>query len=147
MSISQICRRQVVTVGREVDVATAARVMRDEHVGYLVVAADPNGRPIGVLTDRDIVLKVTARGRDPADVKVSEVMTADPLVADAGADIGDTLKRMREIGVRRVPVVDGQGRLAGIVALDDVIDHLFAQLAAVAGAIRTEQRAERALRS
>lgn len=147
MSISQICRRQVVTVGREVDVATAARVMRDEHVGYLVVTADSSGRPLGVLTDRDIVLKVTARGRDPADVRVGEVMTSDPLVADSTADIGDTLKRMREIGVRRVPVVDSQGRLAGVVALDDVIDHLFAQLAAVAGAIRTEQQTERALRN
>lgn len=147
MSISQICRRQVVTVGREVDVTTAARVMRDEHVGYLVVTADSGGRPLGVLTDRDIVLKVTARGLDPAGVKVGEIMTSDPLVAESGADIGETLQRMREIGVRRVPVVDSQGRLAGVVALDDVIDHLFAQLAAVAGAIRTEQQTERALRS
>jgi CBS domain-containing protein len=147
MSISQICRRQVVTVGREVDVAAAARVMRDEHVGYLVVTAEASGRPLGVLTDRDIVLKVTARDRDPADVKVGEVMTSDPVVADLDADIGETLRRMREIGVRRVPVVDSQGRLAGVVALDDVIDHLFAQLAAVAGTIRTEQQTERALRS
>jgi len=147
MSIRQICKRAVVTIGRESDVAAAARLMRDEHVGYLVVTGVPNGRPIGVLTDRDIVLKVTARGRNPENVKVSDVMTSDPLVADLNADIGDTLRRMREIGVRRVPVVDGQGRLAGVVALDDVIDHLFAQLAAVAGAIRTEQRSERALRS
>jgi CBS domain-containing protein len=147
MSISQICRRQVVTIGPEVDVATAARVMRDEHVGYLIVTADSSSRPLGVLSDRDIVLKITARDRDPADVKVGEVMTPDPVVADLGAGIGETLKRMREIGVRRVPVVDSQGRLAGVLALDDVIDHLFAQLAAVAGTIRTEQQTERALRS
>lgn len=147
MSISQICRRHVVTIGREVDVAMAARMMRDEHVGYLVVTAESNGRPLGVLTDRDIVLKVTARGLDSARVKVGEVMTSDPLVADSSAEIGATLQRMREIGVRRVPVVDSLGRLTGVVALDDVIDHLFAQLAAVAGAIRTEQQTERTLRS
>lgn len=147
MSINQICTRQVVTVGRDVTVAKAARLMRDEHVGYLVVTGTSGGRPIGVLTDRDIVLKVTALGRDPDELSVGEAMTSDPLVADLNADITETLQRMREIGVRRVPVVDGQGRLAGVVALDDVIDHLFAQLAAVAGTIRTEQRTERTLRS
>jgi CBS domain-containing protein len=147
MSISSICKRQVVTIGRDADVGTAARLMRDEHVGCLIVTSSPGKRPVGVLTDRDIVLNVIARARNPDEITVGEVMTSDPLVADLGADIGDTLKRMREIGVRRMPVVDGQGQLAGIVALDDVIDHLFAQLAAVAGAIRTEQRTERALRS
>jgi CBS domain-containing protein len=121
--------------------------MRDEHVGCLIVTSSPGRRPVGVLTDRDIVLNVIARARNPDEVTVGEVMTSDPLVAELGADIGDTLKRMREIGVRRMPVVDGQGQLTGVVALDDIVEHLLGEMSDVAGAIRTEQRTERALRS
>lgn len=147
MSINSICKRRVATVGRDVDVGVAARMMRDEHVGCLIVTSSPGKRPIGILTDRDIVLNVIARGRNPAEITVGEVMTPDPLVTELSADIGETLKRMREIGVRRTPVVDSQGQLAGIVALDDIVEHLLEEMTDVAGAIRTEQRTERALRS
>lgn len=141
MSVGTICTRHVITVDRGINVAAAAGVMRDKEVGYLVVtdAAGDGRKPVGVLTDRDIVVKVMARNFDPHALKVGDVMTPEPLVAGYADDIGKTLHRMRALGVRRVPVISPQGNIAGVLSLDDAFDHLVVQMADVAGSIRNQQ--------
>lgn len=149
MAIGTICTRRVITVDRGIDVAAAARVMRDRQVGYLVVtdAASGGQKPVGVITDRDIVIKVMAPNVDPHSRKVGDVMTTEPLVAGYADDIGKTLHRMRALGVRRVPVINTLGDIAGVLSLDDAFDHLVAQMADVAGSIRNQQPTERLQRA
>jgi CBS domain-containing protein len=149
MTVGAICTRRVVTVGRDIDIAAAAGVMRDNRIGYLIVTdvRGGDGRPIGVLTDRDIVVKVLAKDVDPHALAVGDVMTPDPLVAADDDGISETLRRMRGLGVRRVPVVGARGQVSGVLSIDDVVDHIVGQLADVSGSIRNEQRFERILRS
>jgi CBS domain-containing protein len=128
MNAYELCQRHVVTVRRHEELTTAARMMRERNVGCLVVVepAGPMGgeRPIGMLTDRDIVTNVIARHRDPRNATVDDAMTRQPVTVGASATIEDALLRMRNGGVRRVPIVDDRGRLAGILALDDIFEHL-----------------------
>jgi CBS domain-containing protein len=140
----------VIAISGQSDVAAAARLMRDQHVGFLVVYGDgdPLQKPIGVLTDRDLVLAVMARDVDPHVVTVEDVMTRQPLVANEADELSDMLQGMRMAGVRRVPVVDVRGALTGIMAIDDAIDLITRLMCDVVGSIKSEQRQEwRARRS
>jgi len=149
MGVGSLCTHRVITVDRGIDVAAAAGVMRDNHIGYLIVtdAGTGGAAPIGVLTDRDIVVKVLAKNVDAHSLTVGDVMTPEPLTAAIDDSLGETLHRMRAMGVRRVPVVGPRGQITGVLSLDDVIDHLVGQLADVSGSIHTEQRVERALQT
>lgn len=149
MTIGALCTHKVITVDRDIDIAAAASVMRDNHIGYLIVTdvKSGGGTVIGVLTDRDVVVKVTAKDVDPHSLTVGDVMTPDPLTAAEDDGVSETLHRMRRLGVRRVPVVGARGQISGVLSLDDVIDHLVAQLSDVAGSMNNEQKFERALRS
>jgi predicted transcriptional regulator len=147
MSIASICNRSPVTIDRSSDLAEAARLMRDQHVGYLVVTdMNRDGRvPVGVITDRDIVIKVVAKHVDAEMLTVGDAMTGEPVVAFETDDIGTTLRRMRSIGVRRLPVVDSRQRLIGVISLDDLIDQLAGQLVDAAGSIGYGQELEKQL--
>jgi len=128
MNAYELCQRHVVTVRRHEELGTAAWMMRERNVGCLVVV-EPAGalggeRPIGMLTDRDIVTQVIVRDTDPREVSVEDVMTRLPVTVSTHASIEESLQRMREGHVRRVPVVDDRGRLAGILALDDIFEYL-----------------------
>lgn len=151
MSVLDLCKREVVTVRETDDIAAAAREMRERHVGYLVVAeADFGGgthRPIGVLTDRDIVIKVVARNVNPRNTLVKDVMTRDPVVVSTADSLATALREMRRIGVRRMPVVGSLGELRGVLSLDDVLDAVSGEIQDLAGAVRNEQRIEDAVRS
>jgi CBS domain-containing protein len=144
MKIGQYCKRCVISIGSAADIAEAAKLMRDEQVGFLVVykAGDELHRPIGVITDRDIVLQVTARDISAHSVTVQDVMTQQPLIACEVDDLSDVLQAMRLAGIRRVPVVDARGSLSGIIALDDAIDLITGLLCDVSGSIKSEQRQE-----
>ncbi|HEX5462037.1 MAG TPA: CBS domain-containing protein [Steroidobacteraceae bacterium] len=148
MNAGSVCKRGVVTVAPTDDLVAAAHLMREKHVGYLIVAesAVHNRRVIGVLTDRDIVVAVLAQEVDAHEVKVGDVMTRDPLLIDEGQSIEAVLRHMREAGVRRVPVVDRAGALAGVLSIDDVLERIAEQLINIAGSIRNEQRMERVVR-
>jgi CBS domain-containing protein len=128
MNAHELCQRNVVTVRRHEELGVAAWMMRERNVGCLVVV-DPAGamggeRPVGMLTDRDIVTHVIVRATDPRDVSVEDVMMRHPVTVWTTSSLEDALQRMREGRVRRVPVVDERGRLAGILALDDIVDFL-----------------------
>jgi CBS domain-containing protein len=147
MNAGSVCKRGVVTVTPTDDLITAAHVMREKHVGYLIVSEESQSRRVvGVLTDRDIVVAVLAQEVDARTLKVGDVMTRDPLVIDEGQSIESVLRHMREAGVRRVPVVDRSGALTGVLSIDDVLEQIAEQLINIAGSIRNEQRMERAVR-
>lgn len=117
MVLDELCERAVVTVRRADSVLEAARRMRDEHVGCVVVVDDADGaqRPVGMLTDRDIVVAVVAFNLDAEEVAVGDVMSTPLQVLPSGAGIEAALERMHAEGVRRLPLVDARGRLVGLV--------------------------------
>jgi CBS domain-containing protein len=150
MNVGKVFKRSVVTVREHDELTAAARLMRDKHVGYLIVV-EPNPvdgtlKPVGVLTDRDIVVGVVAKDVSPRTLRVGDVMTRQPVVAGEGASLASALKDMRRIGVRRMPIVGLTGQLVGVLSLDDVFDVAAGELLDVAGSIRNEQLIENALR-
>jgi CBS domain-containing protein len=151
MISGDLCQHQVITISPDSGLTSAARVMRQEHVGYLIVVEPlPQGKQlkvVGVLTDRDIVVTVVARDADPRELTVGDVMTRDPLLVNESSSVEATLSLMQEAGVRRVPVVTREGSLAGVLALDDVLKALALQLDKVAGCISSEQKVERSVRA
>jgi len=144
MKVDHYCKHAVIAVRSDADVAAAANLMRERHVGFLVVFrdGDPMRKPIGVLTDRDIVLQVTARDVDPHSVTVEDIMTPQPMVARDDDDLHELMHGMRLAGIRRVPVVDTRGALIGVIAVDDVIDVVSGLMGDIAGSIKSEQRQE-----
>ena len=144
MNAYELCQRHVVTVRRHEELSTAAWMMRERNVGCLVVV-DPAGafggwRPVGLLSDRDIVTNVFARDCDPRGVIVEEVMARHPLTVFQSASIDETLQRMRAARARRVPVVDDRGCLTGILALDDIYEHLAQRVPSGVTPIRPDLR-------
>src|SRR5688572_19551492 len=132
MYVSQLCKSNVVTILPGDEVTTAARLMREKHVGYLVVVGPdgPDGRPmpVGVLTDRDIVVSIVARNADPQALTVGDVMTANPVTVYELDALESAVQEMRRIGVRRLPVVGKLGELKGVLSLDDVLDTVSGEL-------------------
>ena len=151
MNVGQLCSRSPVTIRPGDELAAAARLMRERHVGYLVVVepdfAGSTQRPVGVLTDRDIVVAVVAQDVNPRGLVVRDVMTRDPVVLNAADSLPSALKELRRVGVRRMPVVGELGELRGVLSLDDVLDKISAELQSLAGAVRQEQRVEASMRS
>ncbi|MBU6486081.1 MAG: CBS domain-containing protein [Betaproteobacteria bacterium] len=133
MTIGDFCIRNIVSTGRGATVIEAAALMRQHHVGnVLVVDEGPDGRiPIGIVTDRDIVIEVVAAGLDTRSITVGE-LTQRP-VATVREDTGyaETVRLMSANGVRRMPVVDAKGMLVGIIAADDILHQLVAPLVAL----------------
>lgn len=150
MNAFELCQRHVVTIRRHEELSTAAWVMRERNVGCLVVvesAGNAGGwRPVGLLTDRDIVTHVIARERDPHNVVVEEAMTRHPASVSKDATVEESLRRMRSANVRRVPVVDERGRLAGILALDDIYEHMAQRVPFAATPIRPDLRVDHSAR-
>jgi CBS domain-containing protein len=135
--IGEICVKPVVTTSTEASVKEAARLMRAKNVGALVVV-NGTGQPKGVLTDRDLVVDVLANGKDLATVRVGDVMRKDPAVIREDQGILDATKMLGKKGVRRLPVVSKQGKLIGIVALDDLLMLLGSEMGHVASALSRE---------
>ena len=123
MSVGRICSRVVVTASSSESVAEAARRMAEHDVGTLVVLAE-DGRPLALVTDRDIVVYAVARGHDPAKLAIREVMSGPPLLVRESAPIESALAQMSAAHVRRLVVVDASDRLVGLLALDDVLELL-----------------------
>lgn len=115
-------RKHVETIRSQASAHAAARRMMSAAVGCLVVVDDA-GRPVGILTDRDLALRAVGRSSNPASLPVSELMTPDPVTAAPGESMHDVLQRMDSRGIRRMPIVE-DGRVVGLVALDDVFQEL-----------------------
>jgi CBS domain-containing protein len=130
MNAGELCNRKVVTATRETSISEAARLMRDRHVGSLIVIDNRDNRvePVGILTDRDIVVEVLAENIDPNIVTVGDIMTSAVLKVCEHDSILETAQRMRARGVRRVPVVSNQRELVGVLAQDDILGLLSEEL-------------------
>jgi CBS domain-containing protein len=137
MTVRKLCRPNAVTVQPETLVPEAARLMTTLGVGCVLVLR--HGKVCGILTDRDIVARAVRHGREVHHLAVSELMTPNPVVIDADADLAQATVLMADKGVRRLPVVEPDGELVGILALDDVIvllgDEMANARAAVTAAI------------
>lgn len=149
MSVKTICNREVIIAGKDASILEIAKLMREYHVGNVVIIEERQGLrfPVGILTDRDILIELVATEADLNSVTAGDVMSSEIVNAHEEDDVIDTIKQMRSKGVRRMPVVDQQGALVGIVALDDLIDLLAEQLKDLADLIGKEQNREQSLRS
>ena len=139
-----LCTRQVVVAPPSLSVDEAARLMRERHVGCIVVVEQGDGGrlPAGILTDRDIVMAVVAKDADAKTLRVGDVMTAAVASVRESDTLYDVLSTMRSRGVRRVPVTGPHGTLAGILTLDDVLNALAGQLQALGSVVGRERRQE-----
>lgn len=149
LNVGEICTRSVTVAFRKTRLDGAARLMRGNHVGCLVVVDEVDGKRIvvGLLTDRDIVTAVVARDLPPSDLCVEDVMSVDLLTARSGDSLIDLLRAMRRKGVRRVPVVGQQDELVGIVTFDDALDILTEELGLLVGVLQREGQRERERRA
>lgn len=148
MSVGEICNREVVMVGARESVSAAAHLMRDHHVGDLVVVGDGDRAkvPVGIVTDRDLVVELLGEDVEPGKVTVGDILDHELWTANEDEDILEVLERMRERGIRRMPVVDGGGALVGILTLDDLLDLFAEQLDKMVRLIGREQRREKTTR-
>lgn len=130
MRIADICTIQTVHCKRDMSVQQAALLMRNHHVGDLVVVEQPNGEqvPVGIITDRDIVVSVIALELDPASLLVGDIMSEQLLKATEDDDVYETIERMRFKSIRRLPVVNSLGALSGIVSVDDLLEFLAEEM-------------------
>ena len=148
MHIGQICTSQATHCTRDETVQGAALLMRRQHVGDVIVVDQFDGAsvPVGILTDRDIVVSVIAPGLDPASLQVGDLMSDDLLTARDSDDVYETIERMRLRGIRRVPVVDANGNLAGIVSADNLLEFLAEEMGELSRISPWQQAHERRAR-
>jgi CBS domain-containing protein len=148
MSIGEACNRNVVSARAGTSIAEAAAMMRREHVGDVVVVEPRNGAdvPIGIVTDRDIVIEVVAAGINPAAVTLGDLLPHRLEAIDERETAADAIRRMSAEGVRRLPVVDLGGTLVGIVTVDDLLPHIATQLAALAEVAKRGRSLETSVR-
>ncbi|WP_019142736.1 CBS domain-containing protein [Noviherbaspirillum massiliense] len=128
LDIGDICNRVVVFTTEDMTVKQAAELMRDEHVGSLVVIRDADlGRiVVGMVTDRDIAIVAVARDFEPQTLRVADIMNSPAITTRPDASVNEVLGLMRQHGIRRVPVTSDQGVLIGIITLDDLLE-IFAE--------------------
>lgn len=149
MAIGEVCTRNVVFCLPSESVAAAARLMREYHVGSLVVVAE-NGDgarvPVGVITDRDIAIGVVAKEVDPNGVLVRDVMRPDLITGQETEGVFDIIERMRARGIRRMPIVGADRSLIGIVTADDLIELLAEEMSALSAMVARAREHEQDLR-
>jgi CBS domain-containing protein len=148
MSVGEICNRNVAVVEKERSIQEAAELMRKHHVGDLIVVGYDHNRkiPIGIVTDRDIVVELIAKKIPTDAVTVGDVMSYELVTAMEDDDLLQTLKLMRAKGARRLPVVDSSGSLVGILTVDDIIELLAETLSDVSKLIERQQHLEQDIR-
>ena len=140
MSVGQYCNRNVITTERTTEIREIARLMRHHHVGTVVVVERRGDQeiPVGIITDRDLVVEVLAQNLSPETVTVSDVMSSNLVTAREDDNFWRVLDRMSAKGVRRLPVVDDAGALAGILTVDDVLTALAVGLSDVTRLVQRE---------
>lgn len=149
MPISEFCNREVVFATREMSLTEAAQLMRKHHVGALIVVDEAGGKrvPVGIVTDRDIVIQVIAQSLDIAEFAVGDIMGPQLISVQEKEGVFEIIRLMRSKAVRRIPVVNQEGGLVGIVSADDILDLLAEEVAELAKVAPREQEREAKIRT
>lgn len=144
MPISEICNRDVVIVNPNDSVLEAARLMRQHHVGDVVVVEERGDAriPVGIVTDRDLVVEIMATGLDPMAITVGDFMVPELVTVKENTGLFEAIEYMRTKGVRRLPVVNNNGWLVGILTLDDLLELLAEEMQSVSKLVRNEHKRE-----
>jgi CBS domain-containing protein len=144
MSVGEICNREVIVIQRDATVVEAAKLMRQYHVGAVIVVEKRDGRqvPVGVVTDRDLVIEVVATELDENVITVGDIMAQEVFTIKESAASYEAIELMRRRTARRLPVVDETGELIGILTLDDALQLLSEELLDLAKLVRYEQKKE-----
>jgi CBS domain-containing protein len=144
MPISEICNREVIVVQRDSTILEAAKLMRQHHVGDVLVVEDRGGVrvPVGIVTDRDLVVEIMAPELDQMVITVGDIMALELATVKENTGVFEAIQYMRAKGVRRLPVVDDDGGLVGILSLDDLLELLAEELLALAKLVKHEQKKE-----
>ena len=136
MSIQKILQREVKTLPPDATCRSAAIVMRDENIGSVV--ASEQDLPLGIVTDRDLAIRVIADGGDAEKLLLRDIMSVEPISLGAERSLEQVQSVMRDLSIRRVPIVDDEQRLLGIVSMDDLLLLLSDQLGSLAAAVHNE---------
>jgi predicted transcriptional regulator len=144
MAISEFCNREVVFATKDMNIPEVAQLMRQFHVGDVVVVDEIGGRriPVGIVTDRDVVVQIIAPSLNIKDFCVGDIMSAQLIVVQEKEGIFDTIRLMRAKAVRRILVVSQDGGLVGIVSADDILELLAEEITALAKVAPREQERE-----
>ncbi len=145
MPIGEICNREVVITYKDSSIVEVAKLMRNYHVGDVVVVDSVGDQsvPVGIITDRDIVVEIIARDVPLGSVTAGDIMSYDLITAREQDGIWDTLQRMRSHGIRRMPVVNEEGGLEGILTVDDLLELFSDELMSLAKVTIREQTREK----
>ena len=144
MPIGEFCNREVVFAERKTGILEAAQLMRHYHVGDLVIVDLVEGKrvPVGIVTDRDIVIEIVAESLSVDDFTVGDIMMPQLISVQENMGVVETIRLMRLHGIRRISVVSPDGGLVGIMAADDVLDLLAEELSELAKVAPREQAGE-----
>lgn len=144
-TVGEICNRDVVVAARDTPVTAAAKLMRQHHVGSVVVVEDTDGGrrvPVGIVTDRDVVVEIIATALDPDTLTLGDIMAQELVTARETEGLLETMEIMRYKGVRRLPIVGDEGQLVGIVSIDDMLEVLAEELMELTKIVAREQARE-----
>src|SRR5690348_2983668 len=126
MLVGSLCSHRPITVTQGAPISDVARMMRDQHVGAVIVTDDDpeRSRPVGMITDRDIVRAQLERTADLSRLSAAEVMTRNPLVIGEEESVDGAIAHLHARGVRRAPVIAMDGTLVGLISADDLLSHV-----------------------
>jgi predicted transcriptional regulator len=149
MSVGQYCDREIGLVSQGSSILEAAQIMRNCHVGEVVVVKQHNGKniPVGIITDRDLVIEIIAMEVNVDQISVGSIMSLEMITVNEDKSLRDTLEVMQLNGIRRSPVVDKSGALLGLIKIEDILEVLSHDMAKVLELFHTERRIETTLRT
>ena len=148
MFIGEICNRDVIIATRDTSVIELAQLMREHHVGSIVIVEQQNecNIPVGIITDRDLVIELISKDVDIQSITAGDIMSSELVTVRESNHVYDTLKLMRGKGIRRIPVVNDENVLIGILTVDDLLDVVISELDDIVNIVAIEQKQEKQLR-
>ena len=144
MRVGEYCNREVVVIEQDGSITEAARIMREYHVGDVIIIRSEAGKqiPVGILTDRDIALEIVAKSADPESLRVGDAMSYELTTVHEDDDLMHVIEVMRDKGIRRAPVVDIDDALVGIITVDDLLDLMSEVFIDIVHLVDTQRKRE-----